>query len=149
MDQIGCQFRKAIEPAFRPAIFDRDVAALDIARFRQGLAQGGETAAHQIAWRRAAEKSDHRHRRLLRARCERPRRRRAAEQRDEIAPPHSITSSARPSSCGGTVRPSAFAVLMLRAVTNLVAACTGRSAGLVPRRMRSTQAKLVYPVDRI
>src|SRR5215470_4625791 len=32
----------------------------------------------------------------------------------------------------GTVRPSAFAVLMLRAVTNLVAACTGRSAGLAP-----------------
>ena len=36
-----------------------------------------------------------RHRRLLRARRERPRRRRAAEQRDELAPLHSITSSAR------------------------------------------------------
>src|SRR5262249_34944021 len=90
--------------------------------------------SHSLAWLRA---------RRERTCCH------AAEQRDEIAPPHSITSSARPSSCGGTVRPSAFAVLMLRAVTNLVAACTGRSAGLVPRRMRSTQAKLVYPVDRI
>ena len=29
--------------------------------------------------------------------------RRAAEQRDELAPPHSITSSARASSVGGTV----------------------------------------------
>ena len=41
--------------------------------------------------------------RLLRARRERPRRRRAAEQRDELAPLHSITSSARASSDGGMV----------------------------------------------
>ena len=39
--------------------------------------------------------------------------RRAAEQRDELAPPHSITSSARASSVGGTSRPSALAVLRL------------------------------------
>src|SRR5262249_17735693 len=43
-----------------------------------------------------AEKPDHWHRRLLRARRQWPRRHRAAEQRDELAPPHSITSSARP-----------------------------------------------------
>src|SRR5262249_17724018 len=42
----------------------------------------------------SAEKPDHRYRRLLRARRKRPRRR-AAEKRDERAPPHSITSSAR------------------------------------------------------
>jgi hypothetical protein len=34
------------------------------------------------------QKSDHRHRRLLRARRERPRRRRAAKQRDELASSH-------------------------------------------------------------
>jgi hypothetical protein len=34
------------------------------------------------------------------------RRSRAAEQRDELATPHSITSSARASSIGGTLRPS-------------------------------------------
>jgi hypothetical protein len=39
------------------------------------------------------KKSDHRHRRLLRARRERPRGR-TAEKRDELAAPHSITSSA-------------------------------------------------------
>jgi hypothetical protein len=38
--------------------------------------------------------------RLLRARRERPCRR-AAEQRDDVAPVHSITSSARASSIGG------------------------------------------------
>src|SRR6516225_4425013 len=48
--------------------------------------------------------------RLLRVRRERPRRRRAAEQRDELAPLHSITSSAATSSLSGTVRPSILAV---------------------------------------
>ena len=48
-DQIGSQFRKTIEPAFRPAIFDGDIATLDIAALRQGLAQGGKAAAHRIA----------------------------------------------------------------------------------------------------
>jgi hypothetical protein len=42
---------------------------------------------------------------LLRARRERPYSR-AAEQRDELPPPHSITSSARASSVGGTSRPN-------------------------------------------
>jgi hypothetical protein len=49
----------------------------------------------------------------LRARRERPVNRRAAEQRDELAPFHSITSSARPSSIGGISRPSVLAVLRL------------------------------------
>ena len=48
---------------------------------------------------------------LLRPRRERPRRR-AAEQRDELAPIHSITSSARPSSGSGTASPSVLAVLL-------------------------------------
>src|SRR5262249_54122797 len=57
---------------------------------------------------------------LLRARRERPGCRRAAEQRDELSPPHhSITSSARASSVGGTSRPSAFAVLRLMTTINL------------------------------
>ena len=75
---------------------------------------------------------------LLRARRERPRRRRTAEQRDELAPLHSITSSARASSVGGTSRPSALAVLRLITSSYLVGACTGRSAGFSPLRMRST-----------
>ena len=51
---------------------------------------------------------------------------------------HSITSSARASTDGGIVRPSAFAVLRLITSWYLVAACTGRSAGFSPLRMRST-----------
>src|SRR5262245_18704997 len=56
---------------------------------------------------------------LLRARRQRPRRR-AAKQRDELAPPHSITSSARPSNGSGTVMPSALAVLRFRNIWTFV-----------------------------
>ena len=52
--------------------------------------------------------------RLLRTCSERPRAR-AAEQRDELATLHSITSSARARSVGGISRPSALAVLRLMA----------------------------------
>jgi hypothetical protein len=37
------------------------------------------------------ENADHRHRRLLRTRCERPGDRRAANKRYEIAPSHHLT----------------------------------------------------------
>src|SRR5205807_271798 len=50
------------------------------------------------------EESDHGHRRLPRAYHQRPRRR-AAEQRDELAALHSITSSARASTLSGNARP--------------------------------------------
>src|SRR5262249_35243418 len=75
--------------------------------------------------------------RLLRARRERTRRR-AAEQRDELAPLHSITSSARASSWGGTSRPSAFAGLRLIPSSNFVGCSTGKSAGLAPLRILPT-----------
>src|SRR5262249_45717445 len=83
----------------------------------------------------ACEQADPAHRRLLRARGERPRRR-PDEQRGELAPPHSITSSASASSAGGIARPSAFAVLRLMISSNLVGAITGRSAGFSPLRIR-------------
>jgi hypothetical protein len=51
---------------------------------------------------------------------------------------YSITSSAATSRSGGTVKPSDFAVFKFTAVSYLVGACTGRSAGFSPRRMRST-----------
>src|SRR5262249_55148563 len=73
---------------------------------------------------------------LLRTRRERPGRRRAAEQRDELATCHSITSAARASSLSGTSRPSALAVLRLNTSSNLVVCMTGRSAGFSPLRMR-------------
>src|SRR5215469_15398662 len=73
---------------------------------------------------------------LLRARRNRPRRRRAAEQDEVAARDHSITSSARASSVGGTSRPSALAVLRLMRSSILLACCTGKSAGFSPLRIR-------------
>src|SRR5262245_65126546 len=72
---------------------------------------------------------------LLRADAERPRRCRGAEQQYELAPPHSITSSARASNCGGTVRSSILAVSALRTSSSLLDCPTGSSAGLAPLRM--------------
>src|SRR5262245_10767655 len=86
--------------------------------------------------RGAPEEPDHRHR-LLRPRRQRPRRR-AAEQRDNLAPPHSITSSARASSMGGISRPSALAALRLITSSYFVGNWTGRSPGFSPFRTRST-----------
>jgi hypothetical protein len=92
-----------------PAVYDRHILALDIAALFEALAECAQTVGHRIG-RPAVKKSDHRHCRLLRARRERPRGCCAAKQRDELASPHSITSSARASTVGGISRPSAFAV---------------------------------------
>jgi hypothetical protein len=69
---------------FQLVLLDRDVLALDVAGF--GEAPTKRSGAARIG--RPPDKSDDRHRRLLRARCERPRGCRAAEQRDELAALH-------------------------------------------------------------
>src|SRR5262245_27623667 len=98
--------------ALRPAIFDRNVVTLNIAGLAQTLAERAQTVCPQIR-RQNAEKSDHRHRRLLRACRKRPGSRRA-DQRNELALVHSITSSARASRIAGISRPIAFAALVER-----------------------------------
>src|SRR5882724_312598 len=50
---------------------------------------------------------------------------------------HWITSSARPSTDGGIVRPRASAVLGLMTSSNFVGCSMGRSAGLAPLRIKS------------
>src|SRR5262245_5435557 len=97
---------------FGPAVFDGNAPAFDVARFAQTLAEGGDELRKPDG-RCVGEIADHWHRRLLRARPKRPRRR-AAEQRDELAAPdHSFTSSARASTVAGMSRPSTFAVVKL------------------------------------
>src|SRR5262249_58245619 len=96
---------------FRPAKCDHNILPLDKSNFAQSLLKGSDYASG-LAGRAAANKTDHRHRRLLRVRRQRPRRC-AAEQRDELAAArprvHSITSSARATTVAGTSRPSALA----------------------------------------
>src|SRR5262249_46552021 len=134
MNEVGRLRRQSLVSAFRPAILDRHVLAIYVAGFLQSLAKRGCVEGIPL-WRCAVEESDHRHRRLLRARREGPSGRRAAEQADERAPPHSITSSASASSLGGISRPSVFVVLRLITNSNLVGCSTGRSEGLAPLRI--------------
>src|SRR5215471_9602506 len=85
------------------------------------------------------DKADTQHLWLLLRPCRERQRRRAAEQRDELAPLHSITSSARNRNDSGIVRSMALAALRLMIRVNRVGTSTGRSAGLAPFRILSTK----------
>src|SRR5262249_2607441 len=124
--------RQSVIGACRPAIFDAHVLAFDIT----GLAQTPNKRVLEL--RRGAPEYAHYRHRLLRSRRERPRSRCAAEERDEVAPLHSITSSAVNKSVGGIVRPSVLAVLRLITRSYLVGCWKGRSLAFSPRRIRST-----------
>src|SRR5262245_55268306 len=134
-NEVSCERRQPIQLSLRPAIFDRDVLTLDVTGFVQATAERAHYGSERLS-RLSIQKSDHRHRRLLRPRRDRPRRRRAAEQRDELAPSdHSITSSARASKVAGISRPSALAVLRLMTKSNRVGCWMGSSPALSPSRI--------------
>src|SRR5262249_30424632 len=134
MHEIGSERGQSIVLSVSPAIVQGDVPTFDESGIIQALPDHRDEG--RVDGRRTgAEQSNHWQRRLLRARPERPGGCRATEKRDEIAAPHSITSSARASSVSGTVMPSALAVLRLMTSSYLVGACTGRSAGFSPLRM--------------
>src|SRR5262245_25928953 len=119
---------------------NRQVITLDKTRLLEALP---ESAQQLFVLRYGGEQPDHRHRRLLRARADRPRGSRT-EHCDELAPPHlrghSITLSARASNIGGMVMPSALAVVRLMTRSNLVGCSTGISAGCAPRRILFTNS---------
>src|SRR5262245_64556795 len=106
-DELGGDLGEAFAASLRPAILDRDVAAFDPAEFVQPLHKGGDRLADHRRRGPAKEPDSWQLRRLLRARRKRPRSR-AADQSDELAPFHSITSSVRASSWIEGSRPSAF-----------------------------------------
>jgi hypothetical protein len=81
-----------IKLTVQPVILDRHVLTLDEAGLVEAPTERSDTARIE---RPALDESDHRHRGLLRTGHQRPRSRRTAEQSDELAPLHSITSSAR------------------------------------------------------
>src|SRR5215475_982939 len=93
-DELGDDLRRAFGASLPPAILDRDGLTLDPTEFAQSLNKGGGPLG--LGRRRGpAKQSNGRQLHLLRTRRERPRGRRAAEQRDELAAAaHSITSSA-------------------------------------------------------
>src|SRR5262249_28944158 len=134
--ELGREFGETLAASFAPPILDRDRATIDPTEFAQPLHKSGNPLARGRRRARTQESNNRHLPRLLRARRERPRGR-GAEQRDELAALHSITSSARASSVGGTSRPSALAVLRLSTSWNLTGAWTGSSLGFSPLRMRS------------
>jgi hypothetical protein len=79
-----------------PTVFDRDVPSFDKAGLAEPFPKRGQIGRRGLEQTRV-EIPNYGHRRLLCARRERPRRR-SADERDERAAPHSITSLARASS---------------------------------------------------
>ncbi|MGB7100061.1 MAG: hypothetical protein WBD95_15020 [Xanthobacteraceae bacterium] len=70
-NQVGCQRRQPINLTLRPTVFDRHVPPFDIAGLTQAIAE----RLHKMfncARRRAVEEPNHRLRRLLRPRSQRP-----------------------------------------------------------------------------
>src|SRR5262249_53192113 len=118
---------------------DGHVAAFDVPQFAQPLPEGIDKVSACGHGVRPENPDAGKSRRLLRARRERPGSR-CAEQGDELAAFHSITSSARASSVGGGSRPSAVAVVRLITRSNLVGCSTGMSAGFAPRKILSTNS---------
>src|SRR5262249_18222703 len=137
VDELGRDLGKTFTPSLRPAKLDRNGAPLNPAEFVQSLHKSGGPGTPSRRRGYAQEPDGWQLARLLRPRRERPSGR-AADERDELASPHSITSSARASNVGGMSKPSALAVFKLMTSSYLVGAWTGRSAGFSPLRMRST-----------
>src|SRR5262245_14742234 len=122
-------------PVHAPKVHDQVLAileAVDLQLVDEGFVKRGATKRYAGT----AEKADARDSvGRLRSHHQRPRGR-ATEPRDERAPFHSMTSSARASSIGGTARLSIRAVSALMISSNLVDCTTGKSAGLTPLSMR-------------
>ena len=86
-DETGCKRRQPIILIFRPAVFNRNILALDIAAFLEALEERNGEELGVISGL-FAEEPDHRHRQLLR-RHRRPHRR-APQPRDELPPSHPV-----------------------------------------------------------
>src|SRR5215470_7864784 len=103
--RLSRQCREAFGAAIGRSILNDEASSLVISEFPETIAQGVEIGVDRRGY--CLQHTDAPGR-LLRARRERPRCR-TAEQRDELASPHSISSSARPERGSGMVMPSVLA----------------------------------------
>ena len=137
LDELCRDLGKALDASLRPAVFDRNVTTLDPAEFTQPPHKCGSPMTLSRSGRGPKNPMIG----IFAGCCAR------AASGHAAAPPSSVMNSRRftrsprrrgraPSA--GTSRPSALAVLRLITSSYLVGACTGRSAGFSPLRMRST-----------
>src|SRR5262249_19989210 len=141
-DELTGQCRGTLAPALRPNELEADVASLFPADRLHVAAERVGEGLHDIL-RIEPQHADHRQVVLLCPRRQRPRRRRAADSQDELAPFHSITSLALERKSGEMAMPRARAVRRLITKSNFDASSIGSSPALVPRRIRAT-----YPAAR-
>src|SRR5262249_40093230 len=136
--ELGGNLGETLAASFRPPILDGNGPALEPTQLVQTPHQRGDPRTLGQGGARSKIPDGPQSRGLLRPRGERPNCPCPPEPRDELASSHhSITSSARSNNDGGTLRPSALAVLRLMVNWILTGSWTGSSLGSVPRKMRS------------
>src|SRR6516165_9268948 len=86
-NQSGHQSRQPIVLALQPVVLDSDILPFDVTGFLETFTERGHITRSDFRSPRV-KKPNHRHRRLLRPRRERPCGCRAADERDELAPLH-------------------------------------------------------------
>ena len=137
-NQFGRKSGEPLELPLSISVFNHDGTALDVAEVTQSVTEGlWQVGRSGQVGPQVAYSSDLG--RLLSIGGERRGENTATESREECAPMlYWITSSARPSSDGGIVRPRAFAVFRLMTRSNFVDCSTGRSPGFAPLKILST-----------
>jgi hypothetical protein len=144
LDELRGKTGKGLRLAVSKSKLKRDVLAFDVPEITKPEPQGRNCEMSRGVGAQNARRSgrrrwgvEHTHQWDPAPRLplggERRREEAAGHSVEECAPVHYwITSSARASSDGGMVSPSAFAVLRLMTSSNRVGRSTGKSAGLVP-----------------
>src|SRR5262249_41964869 len=141
-NQLRCESWKPLDSPVRTSVLDGDVSILRIAKLTQPLPEGVELHSRLGGFQRTGyhQTNPRDFRRWLSIHGQRQGGRRAAESQDELAAPHSITSSARSRIAVDGSMPVALAVFRFTTSSNFVGCSMGKSAGLAPRAIRSTNS---------
>jgi hypothetical protein len=140
---LPCEVRELVLSSLRRAQFEVDGLAIHVTKIGQSLAK--RVRVREAATRTARpQHTDARYTgSLLRLMCPDPtpcHQPEARRPRYELPPahPHSTTSVTCSRICGGNVMPRARAVFRFTTNSKVIGCSTGRSAGFLPLRMRST-----------
>src|SRR5262249_55336514 len=145
---ISGQTWELVIASLREPKFDRDILIFDEARLRQAAANRGKQRRLRLR-RSAAEITNARRRRLLCARCERPRRRRAAEQRDELAAFPVDLALPLIASPASACHPASLSFTRATSITLPSAIVRSACADASPARTSSTSSSPVNPFANI